>query len=314
MPDSLGGQQPTGSEAATPSTRSPEGVELRPLLTRAELEACVALQKEVWGEEFADVTSPALLKVVQAIGGVAAGAFRRSDGRLEGFIFGVSGVLDGRPTHWSHMLAVREEHRGKGLGVRLKWFQRDLLLAVGVETVFWTFDPLVARNAHLNLVRLGASIDRYERDYYGEGGDSTLSAGLGTDRLVVRWELRSERTERALAGEAPGEGAAASAGPVLNVRPAPGGGTEPALPGAAAGDAPWAAEPAVQVEIPAFIIAVRDHDATRAKAWRAASRAAFEACFEHGYRVETLVRVPPGSPGAEDHEKRCRYVLVRGER
>src|SRR6185436_9536941 len=69
--------------------------------------------------------------------------------------------------------------------------QRDLVRAVGVETMFWTFDPLVARNAHFNLNRLGARIAEYIPNFYGSNTGSILHGALPTDRFVAEWQLSS---------------------------------------------------------------------------------------------------------------------------
>ena len=50
--------------------------------------------------------------------------------------------------------------------------------------MYWTFDPLVAKNAHLNLNLLGARVVEYVRDMYGTT-TSPLHNGLATDRLIV---------------------------------------------------------------------------------------------------------------------------------
>ena len=86
-------------------------------------------------------------------------------------------------------------------GKRLKLFQREQLLPLGVEAMFWTFDPLVARNANLNLKRLGALPAKFERNMYGEDTGSDLHSGLGTDRFVVEWLLASPRVEELLSAE-----------------------------------------------------------------------------------------------------------------
>ncbi len=276
---------------------------LRPLESPADFEACVALQKRVWGEGFADLVPPSILKIVQSVGGVAAGAFDEG-GVLDGFVMGVTGVRDGRRVHWSHMLAVRPEARGRDLGFRLKRYQREVLLPLGVETVWWTYDPLVSKNAHLNLVRLGARVVRYVRDYYGDGSDSALSAGLGTDRFILEWPIGETRVAAALAREPTPPAAAASAldGPVVNTREGPAG-PEPVV-------AEPPAAPAVRVEIPEDIQAVRDADRAAAALWRASTRKALETCLGRGDRVEGFLRLPdPARAGAH----RSFYRLRRGE-
>lgn len=290
-------------QAPAASLTLPDGTAIRPLAERAELEACVELQRAVWGRGFVDVASPAVLKIVQTVGGVAAGAFEPG-GRLAGFIFGITGPWEGRPgelVHWSHMLAVRPDARGRDLGYELKLYQRRRLLEMGVGRVLWTYDPLVAKNAHLNLVRLGARAVRYERDYYGEGGDSVLSAGIGTDRLVVEWAIAEERLARRLdrpedpaagAGrEVPPEHAAA---PVANVRE---GGPEPVV-------AEPPAAPVVRVEVPADIQEVRRESPERAALWRASTRRALEGLLGRGYRVGTFYRE------AGEEGRRAFYVLT----
>ena len=105
---------------------------LRPFASMDDYRACVELQEETWGDGFSERVSPAILKVSQILGGVAAGAFD-ADGRLDGFVFGMTGPRKGVVVHWSDMLAVRRHLRDSGLGRRLKAYQRQVLLERGVE-------------------------------------------------------------------------------------------------------------------------------------------------------------------------------------
>jgi chorismate synthase len=166
---------------------------VRRLASHEDYAAAVELQRLIWGQSFRDVVPTAILKVTQRVGGVTAGAFD-PDGDLVGFVYGLTGFYDGRLVHWSHMLGVRPELRDHGIGRRLKEFQRELLAEAGIEWIYWTFDPLVARNAHINFNKLGVEVDEYVPNMYGVT-DSALHGGVETDRLVVAWSLGGERRE-----------------------------------------------------------------------------------------------------------------------
>lgn len=168
-------------------------VEIRPVRTRSEFAACVDLQGDTWGRSFSDIVPVSMLQVSVKMGGICIGAFG-AGGRLHGFVFGVTGPREGELAHWSHMLAVSPEVRNRGIGKRLKLAQGEVLRAAGVNTVYWTYDPLVARNAHLNINHLGVIIDDYVPDMYGDS-DSELHR-LGTDRFIVKWCLDEEPADR----------------------------------------------------------------------------------------------------------------------
>jgi predicted GNAT superfamily acetyltransferase len=114
-----------------------------------------------------------------------------------GATLGFLGWAGGLHLH-SHMNAVDPAARGRGIGVALKLRQRAVCLAHGVTEVWWTYDPLIRRNAHVNLVRLGAEFVAFLPDFYGELGDAITGADR-SDRFEVRWRLDAPRTVRALA-------------------------------------------------------------------------------------------------------------------
>ena len=171
--------------------------EIRSLATPRELHACVALQHATWGREFTDAVPASILKVAQRVGGVVAGAFSPSNDLL-GFVFGLTGVERGKIVHWSDMLAVRPDARNLGLGRRLKEHQRAVVREAGCSVIYWTYDPLIARNAHLNFNRLGVRVAEYVDDMYGVT-DSVLHGGIPTDRIVVAWPTHDEEIDQLLA-------------------------------------------------------------------------------------------------------------------
>ena len=260
-----------------PARRPPDGVDdagirIRPLASTDDYDEAVALQDEIWGAGFSDRVPASILRVGQKVGGVSAAAFD-AGGRMLGFVFGLTGVRDGRLAHWSDMLAVRESARGHRLGERLKHHQRDVLRAIGVETMYWTFDPLVARNAHFNLNRLGARIAEYVPNFYGSNTGSILHGALPTDRFVAEWPLgRSE-------DDAPRAAAARS-------RPSSDVGTTAIVEGGHVRIVDPLPDTAhVLVPVPVDIEAALGASADEALAWRLATRQAMMHFLARGYRV-----------------------------
>lgn len=177
-----------------------------------ELKACVDLQIETWGYDENDIIPRKTFLLAQKIGGQVIGAFESEvsragmpEGRekLVGFAMSLPGIqsIKGGPTPYihSHMLAVSEPYRNRGLGAQLKWEQRREALSRGIRHMEWTFDPLEIKNAFLNIHRLGAITRTYLVDFYGVSS-SRLQGGLPTDRLLAEWELDSPRVQAILQG------------------------------------------------------------------------------------------------------------------
>jgi predicted GNAT superfamily acetyltransferase len=172
-----------------------------------EMQACVDLQIETWGYDESDVIPRKTFLLAQKIGGQVMGAFdsdlggnadRNPDGTLVGFAMSLPGLKSTpqgpQPYLHSHMLAVRPSHRNRGLGMQLKWEQRDEALSRGIRHMEWTFDPLQIKNAFINIHRLGAVSREYRVNFYGVSS-SRLQGGLPTDRLLAEWELDTPRVE-----------------------------------------------------------------------------------------------------------------------
>jgi predicted GNAT superfamily acetyltransferase len=161
-----------------------------------EFEACVRVEREVWQSSDIDVVPIPLFVVASETGGQVLGAFQGAN--LVGFTMAIAGWRTGKPFLHSHMTAVLDGYRDRGVGRKLKLFQREDALARGINLIEWTFDPLVTKNAYFNFMRLGAFARRYLPNVYGIT-TSPLHGSLPTDRLVAEWHLKSRRVLTVLA-------------------------------------------------------------------------------------------------------------------
>lgn len=170
------------------------GVSVRPA-EPGDLSGIIGLFERTWGAG----RSPdrAMLLALDFAGNTVLVASQR--GKPVGATLGFLGWTDGVHLH-SHMAAVVPWHRGGGVGYALKLLQRAICLEQGVAEVRWTFDPLIRRNAHFNLIKLGAEVTGFLPDFYGRL-DDVISGGDRSDRFEVRWALDSERVRRSLAAK-----------------------------------------------------------------------------------------------------------------
>jgi predicted GNAT superfamily acetyltransferase len=252
---------------------------LRQLTGLDDYRRVLALEQRIWGYTSADDAVPVPIMIVtQKTGGLLLGAYDDDD-RLVGFAYSLPGIRDGRPFQWSHMLGVVDTHRDRGIGRLLKLEQRRLVLAAGLDLIEWTFDPLQALNAHLNLVTLGAIIREYHLDVYGESS-SVLHRGTPTDRFVAEWWLRSERVEERVAGIAPAALLPAAAVNEVGLR------GDRLAPGPA--DLSLGAD-RLAVVIPTGFTELQQADAGLARAWRASTREIFTTYLPRGYEVIDFV-------------------------
>ena len=265
----------TGSSAAWALARAAAdraGVSLVALERLEDARAITGVVEAVWG---GDVLPSELIRAFQHAGSVLYGA--RAGHRCVGFVLGFAGLSEGLHLH-SHMLAVVPEWQDRGVGYALKLAQRAACLDHGIAEVRWTYDPLVARNARFNLVKLGAVGTAYLPGFYGPMRDR-LNRGDRSDRFEVRWPLHSARVGRALAdGLSPPR-----EGPVLLEvegepdRPRP----------RATGEGP---EPGARVAVPPDYHALKAADPPLARRWRECAAEVFRSCFGAGLVARWISR------------------------
>ena len=272
------------------------------LETPEEMAAVEALQRLVWPGPETDVVPKDMLLAAVHNGGLAIGAFVGDN--LVGVSFGFPGFYttpDGpRLKHHSHILGVHPDWRTQGVGFALKRAQWQMVRKQGLDRITWTYDPLLSRNAHLNIARLGAVCNTYLRSEYGEMRDG-LNAGLPSDRFQADWWLNTKRVERRLSRRS------RSSLTLEHYRIA-----EATLLEARLDREPVARPPEeippltgtlLLVEIPSDFLALKAANLSLARDWRFYSREVFENAFATGYLVTDFV-----------HDKgRSFYVLTQGE-
>jgi predicted GNAT superfamily acetyltransferase len=178
---------------------------------------------------------------------------------------------------------VHPDYRGAGLGRALKLAQRERVLALGIDLIEWTYDPLQALNAHLNFVSLGAIVEEYEQNVYGES-TSPLHGGLPTDRFVCQWWIARPHVARRIARDAASGSFTLVSHEVAEA---------PVVNDATVGDG-WLdcgelhlgrTDRRVSVDIPLDFTTMLATHPERAKRWRFQTRELFTHYFSRGYRV-----------------------------
>jgi len=173
-------------------------VVIREVSSIQEYDACIRLQREVFGLPDLEISPRRHLIVSHRAGGWTLGAF--IDHKLIGFVHHLAAVQGDHIFGYSHMMAVAAEYQNKGVGAQLKWAQRARALAEDRDFIKWTFEPMRARNAHFNLNRLGVVVREYAVNFYGTDYSTNPAekgsvSGLDSDRLFASWELNDQRVE-----------------------------------------------------------------------------------------------------------------------
>jgi predicted GNAT superfamily acetyltransferase len=264
-------------QAADAAARA-AGVSVRELTRLAELEAVVDLLSTIWGRAGNPPMTLELLRAFTKAGNYVAGAFEGE--HLLGACVGFFHAPAEDALH-SHIAGVLRTASGRGVGFALKVHQRAWALQRGVSEIAWTFDPLVARNAYINLVKLAARPAEYLPNFYGSMADA-INGDDDSDRLLVRWPLRAHAVVRACSGHGVGAVAAdeIKMGAVVALSVAADGGPRPGrLDGATS-----------LVAVPGDIEGLRLADPVLAQRWRSAVRDALSSLAAGGGRIDGFDR------------------------
>jgi predicted GNAT superfamily acetyltransferase len=292
--------------------------QLHILHSMQEMQMIEDLQRLVWAGSETDIVPAHLLITAAHNGGFVIGVFPQEDAghtQMAGFVYGFPGLYktpDGpRLKHCSHQLAVHPDYRGQGLGFLLKRAQWQMVRHQGIDRITWTYDPLLSRNAYLNIARLGAVCNTYLRDLYGKMRDE-LNAGLNSDRFEVDWWVNTQRVGRRVSRNSRlqldlAHFLAAGAEIINPTRVNQAG--MPIPPDLDSMDLPGEGDEGpiiLLVEIPAYFQSMRTTDIELAKKWRLHSRHIFELLFQAGYFATDFIHLPGNNP-------RSFYVLSHGE-
>jgi predicted GNAT superfamily acetyltransferase len=276
---------------------------IRVLESPEDLTAVEALQRAVWPGSETDVVPAHMLITAVHNGGLVIAAFLED--QLIGFVFGFPGLEftpDGpRPKHCSHMMGIHPDQRDAGIGFALKRAQWQMVRHQGLDHITWTYDPLLSRNAYLNIAKLGAVCNTYRRSEYGDMRDG-LNAGLPSDRFLMDWWVNTRRVERRLSKRARrplklDDFSKAELHPLYSLQ----------LRGDQLPSPPEHFSPLngnlTLAEIPSDFNTLKNADFALARDWRFFSRELFETAFAEGYIVTDFIY---------DHS-RSFYVLAHGE-
>jgi predicted GNAT superfamily acetyltransferase len=276
---------------------------IRLLETPEDMTSVEFLQRAVWPGSETDVVPAHVFITAVHNGGLVIGAFVGD--QLIGFVFGFPGLEftpDGpRPKHCSHMMGIHPNQRDSGVGFALKRAQWQMVRHQGLDHITWTYDPLLSRNAYLNMAKLGAVCNTYRRSEYGDMRDG-LNAGLPSDRFQVDWWINTRRVELRLGKRARrplklDNFSKADLQPLYSLHPQADRWSRPPEH-----FSPLEGKLAL-VEIPSNFIALKDADFALARDWRFFSRELFETAFAAGYIVTDFVY----------DQSRSFYVLAHGE-
>ena len=236
-------------------------VTIRECVSVEDFKQCIELEREIWHDDDIGIMPIRLYMISKTCNAPTIGAFDAA-GRLVGFVHTSLALVGRHVAYHSHLAAVVERLRHRDIGYRMKMAQREHALLVGIPLIMWTFDPLLSRNAHLNINKLGAIIRRYEVNYYSEGFSAVFDSDVPSDRIFAEWWVASPNVKSVLEG------------------------TRPSVD-----------EDRGSIEIPEDVTAVRATSIEEHLRWRLAVRKEFQKEFALGNIVRGFAREPEHKRG-----------------
>ena len=236
-------------------------VTIRECVSVDDFKQCIELEREIWHDDDIGIMPIRLYMISRTCNAPTIGAFDAA-GRLVGFVHTSLALLGRHVAYHSHLAAVVERLRHRDIGYRMKMGQREHALRAGIPLIMWTFDPLLSRNAHLNINKLGAIIRRYEVNYYSEGFSTVFDSDVPSDRIFAEWWVASPHVQSVLEGTRP-----------------------------------WVDDDRGSIEIPEDVTAVRARSIEEHLRWRLAVREEFQREFALGNIVRAFAREPENHRG-----------------
>ena len=219
-------------------------IKIKNLVSITEQSEARKVFDKTWAMESGTEITPNLLKAMVHGGSYLSGAF--IDKKCVGAAFAFPATTGGLHLH-SHMTAVLDNYRDQGIGHALKIDQWQWAKKNNYKEITWTFDPLVSRNAKLNLIKLGVDVSSYYPNFYGDMPDA-LNAGDESDRVMASWKVVGDQSvPRSV---------------TLNSR-----------------------DSDILIKIPEDIVAIRSKDKSENLKWRHKVREEFMRAFEKGGKV-----------------------------
>ncbi|GIF46636.1 putative GNAT superfamily acetyltransferase [Asanoa ferruginea] len=255
------------------------GISVRELRDPAAHEEAAQLFGRIWrADSPSQLLDARMMRALAYAGNYVVGAFR------EDTLIGAAVAFFGIDHLHSHITGVDPATQSRGAGHAIKLHQRAWALDRRIESVHWTFDPLVGRNAYFNLHKLGARAVKYLPDFYGRMTDGINAGDATSDRLYIQWDVASPEAIAAAAGDTR----------EINMQAVYAAGAEVALARddfgrPSPGKAIYDGRPLL-VAVPLDIEAMRGTDPPLAVAWRREVGDALCAAFEAGYRIAGMAR------------------------